>query len=58
MQLHIAKRHVEIIFITFPQNLLNNNVSNIEISKEPNTIRESSVTCSYIGHVNISKFVY
>ena len=30
--------------------LTKNNVSNIEISKEPNKTREPSVTCSYIWH--------
>ena len=37
---------------------MKNNVSDAEISKELNSTRESSVTCSYIWHVSISKFVY
>ena len=42
----------------FYETVMKNYVSNIETSKEPNKTRESSVTCSHIWHVNISKCVY
>ena len=40
------------------ESLMKSNVSNIEISTEPNKTGEPSVTKSYIWHINISKCVY
>ena len=56
MQFHTARWHGKIFFINFSkiyENLMKNNVTKIEISKEPNKTREPAVTFSYIWQTHL-----